>query len=108
MDPIERNRLLEALLQNFDKRELRTLCFELGVDIENFGEARSDIVIGLIGYCERHGMVDELKSRLAQSETRPSPVDNTPSSGGMTIIVNGDLKVEGDIVGRDKKVAGGQ
>lgn len=58
----ERQKLQTALLNHFDKEELRSLCsIHLGIEYDDLrGESRSGKIEGLIVYCERHGRTDEL------------------------------------------------
>ncbi len=41
-------------------RELRTLCFDLGIEHENLPEAKNGMARGLVEHCERTGRVPEL------------------------------------------------
>lgn len=62
--------LLRELEKNFDKSELNTLAFKLGIDFENLaGDKKSDKARELIAYCERHGRYTELAA--ACMELRP-------------------------------------
>ncbi len=57
----ERQKLQTRLREHFDKEELRSLCFKLGIEYDDLrGESRMGKIEGLITYCERHGRTDEL------------------------------------------------
>jgi hypothetical protein len=45
----------------FDREELRTLCFELGVDYDSLpAEGKAAKVRELVQHCERHGLTEKL------------------------------------------------
>ncbi len=57
----ERQKLQTGLGEYFDKEELRSLCFELGIEYDDLrGESRLGKIEGLSAYCERHGRSPEL------------------------------------------------
>lgn len=53
-------KLCQSLTKYFSKDELYTLCFDLGVDYENFPEAKRGIARELIAHLERCGRISEL------------------------------------------------
>jgi len=56
-----RARLRQALTTHFSAEELRTLCFDLGVDYENLaGEGKADTARELVAHLERHGRIPDL------------------------------------------------
>jgi len=62
---VSRQKVLTELRQildaRFDAGELRTLCFDLGVDYDDLpGEGKSDKARELVAYLERHGRLSEL------------------------------------------------
>lgn len=64
-----RVRLRELMLKHFDVSELKTLCFDLGVDYESLGNAdggRMDKVRELILYFERRERMSELIAACAR------------------------------------------
>jgi formylglycine-generating enzyme required for sulfatase activity len=63
---VDRIRLRQNLTRYFGKEELCTLCFDLGVDYENFPEAKGGIVRELITYLERCGRISELLQACKQ------------------------------------------
>ena len=68
---MEREGNLRQLLgQYFSREELRSICFDLGIDHENFPEGKEGLCRGLILYAERKGRLDDLL-RMCKRE-RPS------------------------------------
>ncbi len=61
--------LRRLLMQRFDLTELRTLCFDLGVDAESVGNGASklELVRGLVSYLERHRRIPELVAYIRQT-----------------------------------------
>jgi len=54
-------RLRRTLVARFDKSELCTLCFEMGIESENLpGETREVLARELVAYCVRHGQIPKL------------------------------------------------
>lgn len=54
-------KLRRILTERFNDGELRTLCFDLGVDYDSLpGEGKTDRARELIAYLERHGRISEL------------------------------------------------
>ena len=54
-------KLHQMLASHFNKGELKTLCFYLGIDYDDLpGEGKADKARELISYVERHGRVLEL------------------------------------------------
>lgn len=63
--------LRKALVQYFDLEEIKTLCFDMGVDYDDFpGDTKSSKARSLITYCERRSLLDELQKSCQAS--RPS------------------------------------
>ena len=63
--------LRKSITKLFNKDELQTLCFDLGIEYEELtGDTKSSIVRDLILYCNRHGR----KSKLLEAvfELRPN------------------------------------
>lgn len=74
------NSLYERINHTFNKSELRTLCFELGIDSEELLDEwrKSDFVRELILYCQRRNHLAALVQRCQQlrpNETWPPPQD---------------------------------
>jgi hypothetical protein len=104
----------KVLQERFDLEELRTLCFNLGVDYDNLrGEGKAARSRELILFMQRHGRLDELVTAI-HSDRGLLPMDSSggqaPKPGGQVIIntgggayVAGDVTVtDGDFVGRDQ------
>lgn len=57
--------LREQIIESYDENELRSLCFKLDI---TYGEIKrdaiSDTVLTLIGFCRRHGRMNDLIIRL--------------------------------------------
>lgn len=67
-----RRRLLDFVTRHFDDEELKTLCFDLGVEYEDLpARSRSGKARELITYLEKRGRLPELLELLAQE--RPEP-----------------------------------
>lgn len=70
----ELQRLFQALNARFDREELRTLCFELGVDFDSLpGEGRSAKARELVAYMNRRGELARLRSAIQAK--RPGALD---------------------------------
>jgi hypothetical protein len=60
-DPEYRTKLRELLTNHFDDEELRTLCFDLGIDYDDLrGEGKASKARELVTYLERRGRIDDL------------------------------------------------
>ena len=60
--------LRRILTERFDEGELRTLCFDLGIDYDNLpGSGKADKARELVAYSERHGYIPELV-RVAEKQ----------------------------------------
>ena len=56
-----RIRLRELMVRYFNKTELETLCFDLGIDKDNLPNAtKPELAQEIILYCERHDKLDRL------------------------------------------------
>ena len=63
--------LMESLNRHFNKGELKTLCFELGVDYDDLpGEGKAEKARELVAYVDRHGMLERFIVRC--QELRPT------------------------------------
>ena len=73
---LDTTQLRQMIVDHFNKGELRSLCFDLGIDYEDLaGSGKVDKARELIEYCERHGRAAELISacrRLRPHLTWPS------------------------------------
>ena len=65
--------LRQKLLELFDESELRTLCFDIGIEHSSLrGENKVDRVIELIGYCERRSQLARLISECRKQRPNAS------------------------------------
>lgn len=63
----ELTRLRELLTTRFDEGELRTLCFDLGIDYDDLpGAGKADKARELVSYCARHARLADLPARGRQ------------------------------------------
>ncbi len=65
-------RLRRILVNYFNVSELRNLCFDFGVDYEDFSSSKSDLAREMVGYYERHGRLDSLWQEVSQR--RPNAI----------------------------------
>ena len=127
MPKISPTQLRTALSKLFNTGELRTLCFDLGIEYEDLeGAGKSAKALALVQYAQRHGRYDELVYRVQQlrphtdlgaAVAAPSgtPAGGAPGAKGPApvtkVYVSGDFvggdKVGGDKVGGDKTMVGG-
>jgi hypothetical protein len=61
--------LRQDLAKYFDREELRTLCFDLGIEHENLPDAKDSLARELVAHCERHQRTFELTRKCR--ELRP-------------------------------------
>ncbi len=116
VDPVS---LRQALIQYYNEGELRTMCFDLGIDYESLGgQGKANNARALVAFAQNRGRLDEIVTyvrqtrphvRLKMTDTPPPPPDAAESGGGgVTINVKGDLvqgdKMKGDKVQGDKNV----
>lgn len=68
----ERRRLREMLSTRLEESDLKTFCYDMGIEYGNIsksGDTKQDKVINLILFCQGHNRFDELKSEI--KEVRP-------------------------------------
>lgn len=63
-------KLRTLLKQAFSKQDLRELCSNLRLDYEDFPERKSDFVLELIAYMERHGRLTDLLEECRRARPR--------------------------------------
>ncbi|MGC9523284.1 MAG: PQQ-binding-like beta-propeller repeat protein [Anaerolineae bacterium] len=79
--------LRRLLIQRFDLSELRTLCFDLGVDAESVGNglSKQELVRGLVSHLERRKRIPELVAYIRQTrediQLEPAPPAGVTSPG---------------------------
>ena len=79
--------LRQELAAHFNREELRDLTFDMGIDYENFPEAKDGFVRELVSYCQRHGRLVELVDKLQQlrpevdwpTPDAPAPAPDRPA-----------------------------
>lgn len=106
----------EALANYFSLGELRTLCFDLGIDYEDLeGGSKQGKTLALVQYAQRHNRYPDLVNAVRQARphlnldaaatraTAPAKSQPTASQPGQqpNIIVQGDY-IAGDKTGGDK------
>ncbi len=106
----------DALVNYFSLGELRTLCFDLGIDYEDLeGSNKQGKTLALVQYAQRHNRYSELVNAVRQARphlnldvlstsaaapARPQPTAGQPAQQP-NIIVQGDY-IAGDKAGGDK------
>ena len=69
-EPNYLTQLRQLLTDHFDVEELRTLCFDRGMEYDDLGgEGRADKARELVAYSDRHGRIPELVDKI--SKQRP-------------------------------------
>jgi hypothetical protein len=75
-----RSTLRELLATHFNDQELRTLCFDLGVDYDHLaGEGTGDKARELVAYSERRSCVDELV-KVGKGQRPDVPWEDPPQA----------------------------
>jgi formylglycine-generating enzyme required for sulfatase activity len=85
---IDRAELRRKLAERFNKDELRTLCFDLGVEYENLPETKDGMARELVAQCERRGRLAELLAtyeRLRPTSGVGPPVSAAPLSSQASV-----------------------
>ncbi len=111
MPQISPTQLRTALSKLFSTGELRTLCFDLGIEYEDLeGAGKSGKALALVQYGQRHGRYDELVYRVQQLRphadlgtaviaTPITPAGNASKQDSKQEI---HYHISGDMVGGDK------
>lgn len=101
--------LRQTLSSRLNSDELRTLCFDMGIDYETLaGSNKPALVRELLLYCERRGKLAELVERIVATwpdEAWTQPLNNDPSAPSSAPPQAAQYQVHGDYVAGDK-VAG--
>jgi hypothetical protein len=111
---VEPTALYEVLSCYFSTGELRTLCFDLGIEFEDLsGEGKSAKALSLVQYTQRHNRYDDLVVYVQRerphvnissafvpsgSAASPSPSADEPSAGGTVIHIHGNVG-SGSVIG---------
>jgi formylglycine-generating enzyme required for sulfatase activity len=66
----DRADLRQKLAEHFNKEELRTLCFDLGIEHENLPDTKDGMARELVAYCERQGRIPELAATCQRLRPR--------------------------------------
>lgn len=119
VDPVH---LRQVLTQYYSEGELRTMCFDMGIDYESVGgRGKAEKVVELVAYAQRYGRLDQFAAyvrqtrdfiQLRMTDTLPELPQAIPGSvgSGTTIYLQGDLvqgdKMDGDKVKGDKIAVG--
>ncbi len=110
VDPVH---LRQVLTQYYNEGELRTMCFDMGIDYESIGgRGKGEKVVELVAYAQRYGRLDQIAAYVRQTrdfiqlkttDTLPELPKAIPGmiGSGATIYVEGDL-VQGDKMSGDK------
>lgn len=110
VDPVH---LRQVLTQYYSEGELRTMCFDMGIDYESVGgRGKAEKVVELVAYAQRYGRLDQFAAyvrqtrefiQLRMTDTLPELPQAIPGSvgSGTTIYLQGDL-VQGDKMTGDR------
>jgi hypothetical protein len=95
--------LRQTISQRFSLSNIRTLCFDLGIEYEELGGGpKSDVITALIEYCQRNERLTDLQNYFQRERSfvnwaelfanLPAPSsDQRPAQGATTIHVTGDV-----------------
>jgi len=65
--PLDRAGFRAKLVRYFNSSELETICFDMGIEYQNFAPALDKFAQDLIAYCERTGRTNELLNMCRKS-----------------------------------------
>ena len=106
VDPVH---LRQILTQYYNDGELRTMCFDLGIDYESLGgRGKSEKVAELVLYARRQNRINDIAAYVRQTrQFIQLRMTDTPSSSlgevaGSRSSSTHDIHVHGDMVGGDK------
>ncbi len=96
--------LRELLAARFNMSELRTLCFDLGVDYDSLpGEGKADKARELVSFCDRHDKLAKLIE--AGKRLRPEiPWQPAPESKAAPTSPPVNIAGDGNVVGNNNVV----
>ncbi len=105
MPPDEHERLVQLrakMVEHFGDGELRTLCFDLGLDYADLpGEDRADKIRELVAHCQRHGLIPELSTQCKKQ----FPKEDWGEADSARLFVNVPPLPPHALVGRDELLA---
>ena len=55
--------LRQNLVDHFNREELRTLCFDLGIEHEDLPDAKEGLARELVAHCQRRGIITDLVAK---------------------------------------------
>lgn len=58
--------LRETVQESFDVEELKSVCFDVGIDHDNFPKTKKGFVVEVLNYCFRHGIMGRFLGRCQQ------------------------------------------
>ncbi|MCB8977791.1 MAG: hypothetical protein H6657_10245 [Ardenticatenaceae bacterium] len=114
VDPVH---LRQVLTQYYSEGELRTMCFDMGIDYESIGgRGKAEKVADLVIFAQRNGRLNQFAAYVRQTrsfiqlrttDTLPPLPEAVPGvEGSVTYNVQGNLihgdLVQGDLVKGDK------
>jgi formylglycine-generating enzyme required for sulfatase activity len=95
----DRAELRRKLAEHFNREELHTLCFDLGIEHENLPDTKDGMARELVAHCERHGRISDLVAACKRlrprvewgttidTVTQPAvPPARPPITGELTMI----------------------
>ncbi|MCL4265031.1 MAG: hypothetical protein KJ069_17575 [Anaerolineae bacterium] len=92
--------LRDTLNDYFNTDELIELCFTLGIDYENLGgDSKTEKILELIKYCERHGHTDDLINTIQRARPNidwdtPEPAQQAPRGPARKTSGSGSVQIE--------------
>ena len=77
---LERSELRRSLTEHFNREELRTLCFDLGIEDEDLPDTLNGMARELVETCERRGRLPELIETVRRLRPDAAPIASDPLS----------------------------
>jgi hypothetical protein len=83
LDETQRSKVREFIVKHFSAEELRTLCFDLGIEYDNLpGDGNAAKARELVALCQRHGRLPDLLRQLRQERTAAFDAEKLPLLSG--------------------------
>ena len=60
LKPVQRSGLRKEMDRAFNVSSLQTICFDMGLEYQNFRSTKMDFINDLIAYCEQHKLLRDL------------------------------------------------